>query len=333
MSHADRSAVRVEVPDRGRDRPAWGKVGVIALLGFVIGVAWPRVAGVRLGPKAPGEGAQAAASASASAAPGRAADPGTAQPSAALTQAPASATAASPASANAAVSASAGGASEAIPTVSVNRGAVITCKTSDGESKKGKECGGSPQALDNALVPRIRKLSTCPAAAGKSGKLAAVVTVDFGGGRLSVDAGKSSNVDGAAEIAQCLKKELAGVSVSGIDHEHPRYTVVYTTTFAQSGGGAADAPKDKDASKPTASATGSGSGAATADPTPTPDVAGGGGQVVWEKALVRDVPKTGAVVASLPRGTKVEAHQMKDNWVKIKFDKGEGWVYRGAIGK
>ena len=60
MSHADRSAVRVEVPDRGRDRPAWGKVGVIALLGFVIGVAWPRVAGVRLGPKAPGEGAQAA---------------------------------------------------------------------------------------------------------------------------------------------------------------------------------------------------------------------------------------------------------------------------------
>ena len=59
----------------------------------------------------------------------------------------------------------------------------------------------------------------------------------------------------------------------------------------------------------------------------------GGGQVVWEKALVRDVPKTGQIVASLPRGTKVESHGMKDNWVKIKFDKGEGWVYRAAIGK
>lgn len=326
MSLTDRSAVRVEVPDRGRDRPAWGKVGVIALIGFVIGIAWPRVAGVRLGPKAPGDGAQAAASASA--APGRASDPGAVPPTAVVTASPASATAALPPTS----AAPAATASEVAPTVSVARGLVITCKTQDGESKKGKECGGSPQGLDNALVPRLRKLSACPAALGKSGKLAAVVTIDFGAGRVGVDAGKSSNVDGSAEITQCLKKELAGFTGGGIDHEHPRYTVVYNTTFTLPSGAASASATGATASASTAPVAAPQS--ASADPTPPPDApATGGGQVVWEKALVRDVPKTGQIVASLPRGTKVESHGMKDNWVKIKFDKGEGWVYRAAIGK
>src|SRR6476620_10017623 len=54
----------VEVPSPERDKPAWVKVGVIAAVGFVIGIAWPRLVGVRLGPSAPGESASAAASAS-----------------------------------------------------------------------------------------------------------------------------------------------------------------------------------------------------------------------------------------------------------------------------
>src|SRR5690348_9955155 len=61
----------VEVPAPDRDSPGWVKVGVIAAVGFVIGIAWPRVMGVKLGPNAPGEAAaaaSAAASASASAA-------------------------------------------------------------------------------------------------------------------------------------------------------------------------------------------------------------------------------------------------------------------------
>src|SRR6476646_10031602 len=65
----------VEVPAPDRDSPGWVKVGVIAAVGFVIGVAWPRVMGVKLGPSAPGEAAAAAASAAASAkAAGRAPD-------------------------------------------------------------------------------------------------------------------------------------------------------------------------------------------------------------------------------------------------------------------
>src|SRR5580692_10159420 len=41
----------VHVPPPGADRPSWMGVGAIAVAGFVIGVAWPRLAGIRLGPR------------------------------------------------------------------------------------------------------------------------------------------------------------------------------------------------------------------------------------------------------------------------------------------
>src|SRR6185295_17705679 len=97
----------VEVPTPDRDSPAWVKVGVIAAVGFVIGIAWPRVMGVKLGPNAPGEAAAAAA----------------------------------------------GGP----PQVNVLRGNVIACKTSEGESKKGKDCG-TITGLDNVIAPHLKKL-------------------------------------------------------------------------------------------------------------------------------------------------------------------------------
>ena len=75
--------------------------------------------------------------------------------------------------------------------------------------------------------------------------------------------------------------------------------------------------------------------------TPAPDAppsssSNGETQVAWEVALVRDAPKTGAVVARLPRGAKVKPVTTKDGWYQIKFGEGfatEGWVYRGAIGR
>jgi hypothetical protein len=59
----------VEVPRPGADRPSWGRVGVITAIGFIVGVAWPRLAGVRLGPSVP-EAPSSAATAPASGAAG-----------------------------------------------------------------------------------------------------------------------------------------------------------------------------------------------------------------------------------------------------------------------
>jgi SH3-like domain-containing protein len=58
--------------------------------------------------------------------------------------------------------------------------------------------------------------------------------------------------------------------------------------------------------------------------------------VEWEVALVRDSPKTGKVIARLPRGSQVRVGPVKDGWYPVTYGSGyssEGWVYRGAIGR
>src|SRR5437773_4733731 len=124
----DAQQLSVDVPSPDRDSPAWVKVGVIAAVGFVIGIAWPRIVGVRLGPSAPGE-----ASASASAAPApRASD----APPASVAAKPIVSVAAAPPAASSAAPAGP-------PQVSVPKGAIIGCKTDEGENKKGKDCGSA----------------------------------------------------------------------------------------------------------------------------------------------------------------------------------------------
>lgn len=59
-------------------------------------------------------------------------------------------------------------------------------------------------------------------------------------------------------------------------------------------------------------------------------------QVEWEVALVRDSPKTGKVIARLPRGSQVRVGPVKDGWYPVAYGNGyssDGWVYRGAIGR
>jgi hypothetical protein len=59
-------------------------------------------------------------------------------------------------------------------------------------------------------------------------------------------------------------------------------------------------------------------------------------QVEWEVALVRDAPKTGKVIARLPRGTSLRVGPAKDGWYPVKYGgsySSDGWVYRGAIGR
>lgn len=322
----------VEIPSPDRDKPAWVKVGVIAAVGFVVGIAWPRVVGVRLGPSAPGESTSAAAS---SASAGRAPEAPPASVAAKTTAATPSASApAEKAAAPTAVAAS------APPKITVTKGNVLSCKTTDGEKKTGKECG--PVAgLDLVVKPRVQNIATCSGVEGQTGKLALVVNADFNTGRFWYDVSKASNVQNLDAITSCLKTSFHNTSVDkGVPHEHARYTVSYTAMLTAADGASAtakeDAPKkgkgDK-AEKPSAEKN----AAAEEEPSkPAPSGAAGEAAVAWEVALVRDQPKVGSVVARLPRGTKVKLGAMKEGWYAIKFgdDFGtEGWVYRGAVGR
>ncbi len=309
---ANQRHVAVMMPKPDQDRPSWGRVGIIAAVGFVVGIAWPRVAGVKLGPSAPGESDKSQPAASAGPPSANLASPSGASSANAKASA---ATASSMPSAAGSAAASAV-ALAAPPDVTVARGILLNCKTSDGESQKGGDCGKAPN-FDVVAQNRLQHLAQCTAAAGATGKLSAVFSLDFGSGRVGIDIGKSSTIGNQDGVASCLKTEFYGVNIAGLTHEHPKYTMAYHVTFA--------APKE-------------GSSASLADSAPPAVISEGAptAQIGWEVALVRDTPKTGSIVARLPRGTKVRVGAPKDGWYRIQYGNAfasEGWVYRGAIGK
>ena len=297
----------VQVPSAEADHPSWTKVAVIAALGFVVGLAWPRIAGVRLGPSVP-------ASPSASSGP--------------IESTPA-ASASGSAGAPADVASAGGGASslsgavtqpvpEASPTeATVLRGYVIGCKTAQNESLKGADCGGL-SGLDAVVMPRLRRLSSCPEASGAAGKLHLVLTVDFARETFTTELSRSHPISSADAWLGCARSDLAGVRIAGISHEHPKYSVAYAVAFTGS------APASPAAVIPSA--------VQEVPPDSDPRTA----QVEWEVAIVRDSPKTGKVIARLQRGTTLRIGSPKDGWWPVKYGDGytsEGWVYRGAIGR
>lgn len=298
----------LDLPKPAADQPSWVKVGAIAAIGFVIGVAWPKLTGVRLGPAAPGE------SAPASSAPPRAVDAPPAAPAAPPPSVPANAVA------SAAGSAAPPVVTSGPPNVAVRPGVTLSCKTNDGESLKGKACGTF--AFDSLALPRLKKLSQCQAADGAEGKLSTVFNVDFTNNKVDVFVGRSSTVGNLDTIAGCLRQSMEKVSLAPIEHEHARYQVAYSVQLSTK------APSTPAA---TGGGTPSGSPQSAKEETAAADA-----QVVWEVAIVRDTPRTGQVVARLQRGTKIRVGSTQEGWYRVKYGatfNDEGWVYRGAIGK
>jgi hypothetical protein len=291
----------VHVPSAAEDRPAWTRVAVIAAIGFVVGVAWPKLAGVRLGPSVPAPVASSSSAPVESSAPPA---PSVAVP--ALIPAPAVASAPLPAP-SAAAKASSG--------VTVGHGSLFACRSATGDSLKGSDCGTLP-GLDAVVLPRLRKLADCPEAASANGKLRLVVHPDFAHGAVGVELGRSQTVATPAPLLACAKAALAGTSPSGIPHENPRYSVLYVATFAGTQEG-----DDEGAPEPAASSD------RASDAT---------AQVAWPVAIVRDAPKSGKVVARLQQGTSLHVGPAKDGWYPVKYGEGfssDGWIYRGAIGR
>jgi hypothetical protein len=207
----------------------------------------------------------------------------------------------------------------------VGHGAVFACKTADGDSLKANACGTLP-GLDNLLVPRLRMLAQCSDPAAASGVLHLIVHPDFALGNVGVELGRGQGVSDPEPLLACAKNDLAGTTgLAAIPHDNPRYSVSYRVTFGAAGtAGPSESTHPDGAPVPSAHAPRSS------------DAADGTAEVVWEVALVRDAPKSGSVIARLPRGTAVRLGAVKDGWYPVRYGdgfSGDGWVYRAAVGK
>jgi hypothetical protein len=335
MTSRPPARVAVHIPAQGSDRPAWVKVGVIAAAGFAIGVAWPRLAGIRPGPSAPGEASAVASSAPRSAEPsaapgspaGAPASPGASAAQSAVAVAPVAPIAPGAGAPGGGASVG-GGRNYAPPAVLVTRGAVLTCKTAEGAVLKGNTACGTVPGFDLLAQPRLKRLAQCPAAADASGKLSVVFNVDFVRNRVNFELGKTSTLENRDSVSQCLRSSLEKMSVNAVEHDHPLYGIFYSVTFT---------PRDRPEAGPIVASSGAGAGASSAAAVrPMAAAEDATSQVAWEVAIVRDQPRTGAVVARLQRGTKVRVGSGQEGWYRVQFGPGfasEGWLYRGAIGK
>ncbi|WP_394826433.1 hypothetical protein [Pendulispora albinea] len=316
----------VEIPKGKSDQPSWLGIGGIAIVCFAVGVTWPKVMGVRIGPNAPAEATAAAASRAQAAEAASAASSASAGAPAA--GAPGAAGAATPA---AALNAQAPAAAAPGPEVLVKNGVLLACRTDSGESIKGLGCG--PIAFDGIAQPRIKHLSQCAAAQGAEGKLGVIFNLDFRSNRTTFSIGRSSNVKDSEGLIACLKQSFESVSLSAIAHEHPTYALLYNAHFSPP---RIPAGRTASAAAPSINAppasTAPGTPARPASSVGAPDSA----QIVWEVAIVRDRPRTGQVVARLPRGSAVRVGPGQDGWFQVKYGDSfgsEGWLYRAAIGK
>ncbi|MCA9625669.1 MAG: SH3 domain-containing protein [Myxococcales bacterium] len=289
-----KETTRVEVPAAGTDRPAWSRVGIFAAVGLVLGIAWPSLARVRIGPHVPGakkEAAEAAPSTTPTAAPAPSAAP--AAPALVKTAAPAAKVL-----------------SEQL--VVVSGGAVKHCF--EGRDRhEGEDCGKI--ATDRLLAPRLEQLKGCPSALGLQGSMQIGFDLDFTKKEIAVRRGEDSEIPGSTVngIMACLADYISDVSAEKIPHKHTKYRVVYDLKFYPPGtavprsGQAEDAPDDSDEERGVAS-------------------------VSWDTALIRDEPRTGKVIARLVKGTRVKILGRRDDWYRVKMRSKEGWLYRGALG-
>lgn len=295
--------LKVEIPRPADDQPAWSRVGIIAALGFVVGVAWPRLAGVKIGPSAPDDDRPAAA-AVATAAP-------TAAPDAT----------AAPAASGAPGAAPAADAPGNRQQVVVGPGKITRCF--DKKNKKVEDCG--QLQFDPVALPKLRELAKCPSAIGLHAKMSIGFNLDFQKKEVQVTKAKKSSLPTSTVqgILQCAAREFTNVALDEVPNKHRRYTVFYTAAFY---------PPGKQPEGEVKPGSEDGEDEAAAGATTSESEAAGVATVNWDTALVRKEPKDGEVAARLVRGTRVKIVGRQNDWYKIEHGSATGWVHRAAIG-
>ena len=319
MGKTDRP-LAIEIPRPGSEQPAWSRVGAIGLLGFLVGIAWPRIAGVRIGPSVPGDlRAQIEATATPS---GSAAPHATGAPSG--SPAPVgSAAAAAPALAG---SAATGAEPAAVPAnqelVVVGAGKITRCF--EKKDKKIEDC--EKLLFDPIAVPKLRELAKCPSAMGLEGKMTIGFEINFDKKEVQVAKSKknagmpSTTVNG---ILQCAAREFSNVPLEEVPHKYRRYTLAYGLTFYKPGKHPAAAAAD---------GADSADGESAAGATTSETEANGNAVIASDSVSLRKEPKGKEKVGRLVRGTKVKILAKQNDWYKVESGSNVGWVYRSAIG-
>lgn len=180
----------------------------VAAVGFVVGAAWPKLAGVKLIPEAPRDEFRTPASASAEVVVER-----------------------RPSASGAAVVEENSPSSE---TLEVGRVEVQSCV--DASGRTGKSCGELD--VDALLLPRLLMLEGCPERAGATGVLSLGFELDYRTRTVGkVRSGASTTLPDSVRdgLLACARKNLGSLKLPAETPSHVRYSVFYRIGFRLSG--------------------------------------------------------------------------------------------------
>ena len=286
-----RKPLRIEVPKE--EGLKLGRVGLIAVVGFAVGILWPRLAGIRLVPQVPADKSETS-SVELSGAPVDAGTPVT--PQAVDSAEPAAGPIVAPVKS----------------TFTVGKGEVTSCRGARG--KKVESCDEID--FDSVARGRIATLSVCEAAQRSDGVLSLGFELDFKKDRVvGVNSGKSTSLpqEDVEALLACMKETLGEVSLAGIRHNHERYAVYYRIELASD--------PDKKKSEPAAKVDVT---AASGKATVAWDVA------LVRSSPSRDSEVVARVLSGTR--VSVTGRNGDWYRVKYDAKGGEGWVFRTAIG-
>ncbi len=181
------------------DERSLGRVGVIALVGFTIGIVWPRLAGVSLVPEAPVEEETALSDE----------DPESEEQ--AITEPEVI---------------------ELTPEDRLGIGPAQITSCVDSSGKKTTSC--DKPDMDEVVHPHLISLLGCPAATGVFGTLSLGFKVNLEEKKITdPESGRSTDLPESTtkELLLCAEKELAAAQVPALPHEYAEYQVFYALDF------------------------------------------------------------------------------------------------------
>lgn len=184
---------------RAHDERSLGRVGIIALVGFTIGIVWPRLAGVSLVPEAPVEDEEPLSEEES-----EAQEPTPSEPEMI----------------------------ELTPEDRLGIGPAQITSCVDASGKKTSSC--DKPDMDEVVHPHLISLLGCPAATGVFGTLSLGFKVNLDERKITdPESGRSTDLPESTtkELLLCAKKELAAVQVPALPHEYPEYQVYYALDF------------------------------------------------------------------------------------------------------
>ena len=224
--------------------------------------------------------------------------------------------------------------------VRVTAGALQGCGDGEETDLAPSSCD-APAAVEAALRARLAEvLSRCPsameAARDPSRMLSIGLRVDRPRRRLAVLLGRSSSVADRLSYVACVREQMGPMeALWALPAAHPRYLYYFVARFGPLGPSDVVAPAP---TTPTAAPT-----TPTAAPTGLPTAQDlqrmrslGPATVTWSVAIIRDAPRTGAIVGRLVQGTEVEVVDHRGGWYAIRWGRSGtnvGWTFRTAIGQ